>query len=430
MYRLRPARRERLRSRRSVFLSLAPAVALAAFASLSGCADNSTEPTPTPKPQPQSTPPRVVSTSPSDLSTGVMNLDSFSITFSKAIDPSSPVIYFYPSKYFKITTWSDDGKTMTTRLSLQPDQQYYVMLMPGTFRDMHGVSNVEPAAIHFTTGPAVSSGSISGTIAGDPYSDFAKDPEGAVAVALKGPVTGLQYMLIGGLSPVDQPGSYYVKHLEDRNYLLVAFMDSNHDGTIDINTGDAFGIVNMDFRNQIFANSIVPVMNGGAVTGQDFKLVDPSAISGTVSYAGTIDTWFLVIGLYNVDGFDPSGPPDYALAPEWYGNDTPYSIFDIFDGFPAGTYYVSAFLDRDGDRMYNPSDDPLGFYGGDSPIPVTLSRGSDAQNVSITLNPPLPGAAAPVAWPVHERSAAVTQALRLAERACNAGGPEPQQTTP
>jgi Bacterial Ig-like domain len=403
-----------------------PVVALLLLAGLGACSDTPTQTT-TPPPTPQATAPHVVSSTPADLATNITGYTSFSLTFSKPIDPASPLIYFDPKALFRTVTWSSDGKTMSMRLSLQPSQQYSILIMPQGFRDMNGVSNDEAVDIHFTTSDAIPAGGISGRITGDPLSDFANNPKGAVALALNGPLRELVNLDIAGLSSVNTAGGYDIAHVRDGFYLIVALTDSNHDGAIDLNTGDAFGMLDADLRNGLFSSRIVNIAGESALKDQDFALADPSAIAGAVSYSGSASGPLYGLGLFKADGFDPTHPADYAVIDYWYGSGTTYSVYDIFDMFPTGTYYVGVFLDVDANGIYSPAREPFGFYGGDTPTPITISRGSDANDIVIPLSDPGTSSVTqgPVTWPIRPRNREAQQVLRLAELVRGAGDVRP-----
>ncbi len=392
-----------------------PVVALIVLAGLGACSDTPTQTTTTTPPSPGPAAPRVVSSTPADLATNVTDYTSFTLTFSRPIDPASPLIHLDPTALFKTVTWSADGKTMSMRLALQPGRQYSVLIMPQGFRDVNGVSNDRAVDIHFTTTDAIPAGGIAGTITGDPLSDFANTPKGAVALALNGPLRELVNLDIAGLASVGTTGGYDIAHVKDGFYLIAALTDSNHDGTIDVYTGDAFGMLDADLRSGLFSSRIVNIAGESALKDQNFALADPSAIAGAVSYSGRASGPLYGLGLFKAEGFDPTRPADYAVIDYWYGSGTTYSVYDIFDQFPAGTYYVGAFLDVDANGIYSPAREPFGFYGGDSPIPITLSRGSDAQNIVIPLSDPGAATGASITWPLHPRNRAAQQVLRLAQ---------------
>lgn len=370
------------------------------------------------------TPPRVVSVSPANLAAGVDVHTDFSMTFSKPLFQNESFIQIYPTPHYCEVTWSDDGKSFVARLCDQMDdsQQYAVTILPGSFHDLNGVANVEATDVRFTTGVEIERGGIAGTLAGDPLSDFADDPQGASVHALYG--TGLwpESMEIAGLAAGGASGTYDIARLSDGEYAVAAILDSNHDGMLDPISGDAWGMLGTDIRNYDLSEITVSVTGGNTVMGADFLLVDPAAVTGSVSYFGSGQAEDFVIGLFEVNGFDPGQPPDYATAQFWYGSGTSYWMHDFFDGFPDGTYYVRAYLDVTMNGLYDAAEDPAGFYGGDTPIPIVISRGSDANDVVILLEDPGPTTSpAAVAWPVRERGRAAKMLQRLSELSRSTG---------
>jgi hypothetical protein len=83
-----------------------------------------------------------------------------------------------------------------------------------------------------------------------------------------------------------------------------------------------------------------------------------------------------------------------------------YTINSLNTGSIAnGDYYVAAYLDAASNGVFDPADDPLGVYGGATPIAVHVAGAADSPNVNISLRDP--GSvmvARAVQWPVARRS--------------------------
>jgi hypothetical protein len=353
---------------------------------------------------PDTTPPQVVSSSPANGATNVSVSANLSITFSEAIDPNSLEVGLNPDPGDGFLSWSNEGKTLTfdPYAALADDQQYTVTILPGGVRDLAGNGIASAVSIRFTTAGALAGGRITGTIAGDPLSSYADDPTGGWVFAVDGPIGAFDDLDVAGLATVAGNDTYDIRQLPDGVYIPVAFMDSNDDVVVDPNTGDAFGVLGVDFLMGDFEPDSVVVTGGGTVSGVDFEIIDLSAITGTLAYTGAYEfgSYEAGVGLFFTAGFDPMNPPDfdtYAYWPDY----TDWQFLNLLSGFPDGSYYVGAYLDVNTNGTYDAAVDPAGFYGGvGTPIAIDIAHGSDANGIVITLVDPVPPlASTSVTWP-------------------------------
>ena len=343
------------------------------------------------------TPPTLVSTIPAN---GALNVDVntfLSLTFSEPISTLGPSLF--PDPGDGDLEVSNGGKTVTFTPyePLLDNQQYTLTAIPGSFADLSGNLNTQFTEVRFSTGSALAAGSIAGTISGDPTSDYADDPTGARVFAAVGPIFG--DVVIAGSAVVAGNNTFDIRYLSDTDYTPLAVMDTNGDGLLDPNFGDAIGAYGVDFDLGDFVPDIVTITGGNRVTGVDFQLWDLSVITGTVTYSGSVKgSYFVGLGLFVTAGFDPSNSPDYEADAQWPDDPEVY-----FEGFPDGSYYVGAYMDVNGINGYQPGD-PVGFYGGlPTPTAITIQNGSDRNDVVIPiLDPPTAAqATGSVTWRGH-----------------------------
>lgn len=342
------------------------------------------------------TPPRLVATVPANLATRVDVDIDLKFTFSEEVYQYADIIAF-PDPGFGDIWWSDDGKTLNfdPEFPLEADQQYTFTILTGGVQDLFGNAFVGPVSVRFTTGNALESGRIAGTVSGDPESDYANDPTGATVLAT------VDYLYeAAGAAAVTDGGPYDIRYLPDGTYLPVALTDSNGDGYFDPNFGDAFGVLGLDLRNGDATEEYVTIIGGNTVLNADFPLFDMSMITVAVDYDGAILGEFpLGFGLYDAVGFDPLTQPDYGAFGYW-PYETWWQFMNFADGFPDGSYYVGAFLDVNENYTYDPGDEPVGFFGGDPPTAIVVERGNDIGVIEVLMHDPSPATSSPaVAWP-------------------------------
>jgi hypothetical protein len=354
---------------------------------------------------PDTDPPTLVSSSPFDEQRNVDVDVNLILTFSEAIDQTDFEVIMTPNPGDGVSVWSNGGRTITFDPydPLQDNTQYYLLIVPGDVRDLSGNGIEDPVEILFSTGAGFEAGSFVGTVSGDPGTQAA-NPAGTIVIAPDVPpfdTDGDFYILGSGI--VGSGGGYTVSSLPDGVYWPTGVMDSNGDGKMDPDEGDAIGAYGIDVRQADMTAVSVTISGGNRVTDVDFPMFDQSALSGTFSYSGTaIGTYKVFIGAFDVNGFDINnlGPPDFGTDEWWpYQDDFRMSEMDT-DDFAPGNYYIGAYMDLNGNEEYDPASEPVGFYGGvPSPTAVDLTGGRDALGIHITLEDPAGGvSSAPVPW--------------------------------
>ena len=348
------------------------------------------------------TPPRATSSTPAN-GAGNVNLDTnLSVTFSEAIDPFEFDVLVSPAPPDWTATWSNAGKTVTfdTDWALWDDQQYVISVLPGGVRDLAGNGNTEVFTAAFSTGQTVGSGSFTGILTGDPTSTFADDPTGAIVIAAYPFPFGDDNFGVFGDDVVAGNDSYDIRNLGDGWFYPIAVLNTNGDNEIDPEKGDAIGAYGADLSIGDFEADSVVIDGGNRVMNVNFSLFDPSAISGTVAYTGIYADEFheLFIGVFDTTAFDPQLPPDYSTTASW-PVDSEWAVDELDTGPLDGVYFVGAFLDANNNSQLD-AGDPLGLYGGATPIPIVIQNGGDAVGVVITLEDPKAATAfAAVTWP-------------------------------
>jgi hypothetical protein len=347
---------------------------------------------------PDETPPTIVSSSPAHLATHVPLDADITITFSEPMqqDPANFSIELFPNLNWD-SFWLDSRTLgIVTIDSLQANRQYTLTFLQDGIYDLAG-NALALSSIVFTTANQIARGGIAGTVRGDSHSDYADDPTGAVVL-----VVTSGFSLVGS-DIVHANDSYSVQNLPDGEYVVLAALESNGDGVIDVGRGDAFGVFGADFRAGDFEEEVVIISGGNRVTGANFELFDASVVSGVVEYFGTYaeEVHTVYIGLFDTNDYDPMSEPDYTTAVTWTYYDDFY--FDSLDNGPSdGTFYIGAFLDANDNFSYDPVEDPAVFYDqqGDE---ITVDGGRDVNDIVLYVQDPLPGArAGAVAWPVQK----------------------------
>ncbi|HET6347730.1 MAG TPA: Ig-like domain-containing protein [Candidatus Krumholzibacteria bacterium] len=339
--------------------------------------------------------PQVLETRPAN---GEVNVDpsvDLAVLFSEAVDPFS--LRLRPSVHPAAVWWSKGGRKVTYSTTWLEGTQYTVQIRPGEMADISGNPSTRLFTLTFSTGPALQKGSFTGKITGDPHSARAADPAGGLVFA--GPTSPYDtYTSV--VSVVNPDGTYQIPHLGNGTYFPFYIMDSNADQLYLPNYGDAFGIFGITDPRSSQEPATVTI-GGTRVPNIDMQIYDPSAVYGFLTYYGERDG-LMRVGLFATEGFDPmTSVPVLSITAEWTGT-WDYLINSLDNGpLQDGSYYVAAFMDADQNEVFDPSYDPMGVYGGATPIAVDLSQGRDAPNTSIVLNDPAPAAVSlpAVRWP-------------------------------
>ena len=342
------------------------------------------------------TPPTVLSTTPADGATGVSVNAVLVIEFSEAIDPNSMAedgIFMTPNPGDGIVTWTDGGSTLNFNPTdpLLDDTAYSLIIVEGTVRDLAGNPLSGNYSVNFTTGASLPTGGYSGTIAGDPHSTAAANPEGAMSIAFmvnmmahsgdEGPPP------IGGVDDVASDGTYSIENLPDDTYWPGCMMDTDGNGEINPDYGDAIGMYGIDFTSlegEPEPDSVI-IAGGATFTDIDFGIYDPIAIWGNVEYGGSLYTadlysYNFFVGLFDTTAFDPESlNPEYGTDGQSIVYDNEFIVHEFDDGLVEGTYYIGAYLDVNYNYNYDPETDPAGFYeiGGEM-AHVTVENGEDS----------------------------------------------------
>jgi len=358
------------------------------------------------------TPPTVVSTTPADGATNVSVNTVLQIEFSEPIDPNSMEdggIMMTPEPGDGTVTWTDGGSTLNFEPfdPLLDDTAYTLIIVEGAVKDLAGNPLSGNYSMSFTTGASLPTGGYSGTIAGDPHSTAASNPEGALSIAFmvnmldwedEGPPP------IGGVDDVASNGAYHIENLEDGTYWPGVMMDSDGNGEINPDYGDAIGLYGVDFatlEGEPEPDSVI-IAGGATVEDVDFGIYDPIAIWGRVEYGGTLYTadlemYSYYVGLFDTTTFDPEAlDPDYGTEGSSIVWDDEFRFHEFGDGLAEGTYYIGAYLDVNYNGDYDPATDPAGFYGvGGRMDHVTVENGEDSGDgiVVSLLDPDITAAA-------------------------------------
>jgi len=356
------------------------------------------------------TPPFVISTSPSDRATRVNVNANIVITFSESMNEGDLNLDIEPWAGGGAITWSADSRILTIDPDgpLAVDQQYLLTIYPDGLRDLAGNAIARPFSVVFTTGAALEGGNIAGFITGDPGS-AADDPTGAIVSAETDTTDYFRY------TTVASNDTYAISYLPDDTYYLNVYMDTNDDGRIDPYTGDAVGAYGVNLETRDYYLDPVVVTNGSHRSGISFPIYDPTAIVGTVTYAGadTLAQAEVFIGLFKVAGFDPSNPYNpVASGGGWmesYGVD--FLLNSIADEFPDGDYYLFAYMNLNGLTSYEPGVDAAGMYGGLArPTVLHIRNGNDFLNVRFAVEDPrVASNSMSVSWPARKQNAGFKQ---------------------
>lgn len=362
------------------------------------------------------TPPTLVSTVPANLATNVDVDANLSITFSEAVNQTELDAQLIPDAGEGVVTWSNGGKTATfdPTAPLMDNQQYTLTIYPQGVFDLAGNGIEGLHTVVFTTAAQLADGSIAGTITGDPGSPAA-DPTGAALIAAgDSPFTEDSFSIIGSTT-VATNNTYSVIHLPDGYYYLISVLDTNDDGNLDPDDGDAIGGYGVDFEAADLEADSVVIDGGTHATGKNFKLYDPSVASGTVTYNGsTKGEYQILVGLFDTAGFSPTDEP--AGRDDAINVDHEWS-FNTLDGeFPEGNYYVGAYMDVNINGTYDPTIDPAGFYGGlPAPTAINMSSGHDTNGIVINMIDPITVTTSPVSvlWPKAKHNAAFQRMVEI-----------------
>ncbi len=178
-----------------------------------------------------------------------------------------------------------------------------------------------------------------------------------------------------------QSGDTYTLQVPSGSYYISAFLDADDSGGGPPDPGEPEGWYD---GNGDGTPDLVTVGAGEVITGKNIVLTDLSgSISGVVTYSGSYTATGPIIVAAHLTLSDPPA----ASAPAINSGET-YTI----QGLPAGSYYISAFLDAD-DSGGGPPDpgEPEAWYDANSdgtPDKVTLGAGEIITGKNIAIVDP------------------------------------------
>lgn len=329
---------------------------------------------------PDVTPPEIVASIPPN---GAVNVDldtRISISFSEPMTAEYLRFVFVPDGHLNQGVWDNDGRTWETSLAtpLADNVQYWIGIRSYSGSDLAG-NELMPYSIHFSTGNSLLRGGISGKVVVG-----GNDAAGAYITTYD------SHGDTQGWDVSGSDGAYELVHLhDDTRYYVHAFLEANgNPDDLDPSMGDAFGAYGADLPNGDLAADTITV-SGAVVTNRDFPITDVSAIAGHVVYEGMYSgdwRYQIVAGIFSVETFDPDNPDAVTIAiPE-------FSFVSYFDMPPTGKFYLGAYVDVDNNDAYDAGIDPVGFYGGDSLIELTIANGSDIKGIVFEVEDPVLGA--------------------------------------
>ena len=344
--------------------------------------------------------PSLDGTTPANGATNVSVATNLQLRFSEPINQYNEIeIFITPEIDNGVLTWTNGGATLNfdPDMDLLDDTQYRLIIPEGAVTDLAGNGLDTSYEIVFTTGSTFFSGSIEGTLTGDPSSASAASPEGAIViVADRNPFgdSNDDGLSIAGSAIADGNGDYDVNFLPDGWFFPVALLDSNNDGQINPEDGDAVGAFGADLSQGDGQSDSVQVAGGNTINNVDFNLYDPCAITGVASYAGTMylgDNYQIFVHAFDTTGFNPASPqPDFD-ADAYYPDNQDYRFSEFDDNLDRDmTYYVGAYMDVNNNQTYDTGTDPIGWYeNGSGLIPITVENGSDALDINFMLSDPV-----------------------------------------
>jgi methionine-rich copper-binding protein CopC len=234
----------------------------------------------------------LVSTSPTDGETNVSSPATFQLTFSAALDTNArfeePEDFFLGIEFWGVDSlgepeaiqMSPDFKTVTvTGFELPADRKVTVFLTGA--KSQAGDDLDRPYVLTFSTGSALPSGSVSGTVSfaggsgeGSVVALFLEDSmsEDPDAAAIAGP-------------------QFTVNYLADGRYQLMSLKNTNGDGNLDPSGGDAIGFYDANGDDE---PDVIEISGGNAVTGADVALLVPqpeTAGASSLDFAAASNEW-------------------------------------------------------------------------------------------------------------------------------------------
>lgn len=322
-------------------------------------------------------------TEPDSGAVGVPATSEIVFTFSEAMNTTgSAVAAISPDPDPEgngLLRWDPSGKVLTYHLgpaeddTLEAGQTYAVYLPRFGFHDRAGNRLRRDYAIVFSTGEAIDPGecTIQGSIArGEEGGPGSPRADGWVVAYRTREIRGARPAYITPVLP--ETGRWQIDGALCGTYYLIGVWDSDRDGWIEIEGGDAHGAYGA--FDALLPLPLPPEEGGpGAV---ELRVNDPSAIVGRVFYVGE------GYGRINVEAFRDTiwqGEPA-----SWVRGLRTGDRFALDDLTP-GSYIVRAYVDLDGDGVLDEGE-PNAPYG--PPRSVELAAGEDRKDVVIAIGDP------------------------------------------
>lgn len=278
-------------------------------------------------------PPRLVETTPDSGAAGVPLDVRPTLTFSEGMEPRSTgdAVAFAPPVTIRQRRWT--GRTLT----LVPEQpleanRTYTMFVGGTARDRHGNDYGTGATVVFSTAATFPPGAIAGTLDGRGF-----DPAGSYVWAYaEGNAPDSSARDFDGLGIADEDGDFEIVGLPaPGRYRLWVFADLNGNRSFEPRA-DILAAVDTTFG----------ITEGGPrVAGFRLSVTNPrapGAVAGTV-----LDSLPDSTGVLHVAAQSQADTTQRALV-EVQRDGT----WDL--RFDAGTWWLRAFRDLNGDRIWQP----------------------------------------------------------------------------
>jgi len=342
------------------------------------------------------TPPRLVSTIPPNLAVNVGQKAIISFSFSEPMDPFS--VRVRPPIDFDTRNWTNGNRKLVYTGTWAAQTQYTLQIRPAEMRDPNGNTG-KLSTLIFSTGSALATGGLSGSITGDANSAEANNPAGGLVFA--GPLSPND-IFTSVVTEVAPGGAYTMPHVRAKSYFPFYIMDSNNDHLYQPNFGDAVGIYGVNIWESDLPQAVD--VHASVISGIDFVIRDPSAVYGLLPYSGP-EAGPMYVGLFATENFDPATSIPVLSALADAGGVWDYAINSLVTPITPGTYYLAAFLDANQSGLFEYGVEPFGVYGGATPIAVDLSHGNDAPKTSFELDDPVvPPAGSAVRWPVTRPS--------------------------
>jgi len=276
------------------------------------------------------TPPQIISTVPSEGSSGV-NVDSqISFEFSEKMAKNKVERLFvsYPRMEIGGADWSGNSLTIRPGELLVSDTTYVISLKKG-FRDAHNVKSESSYRLAFATGTHIDSGFIEGIV------KFRRRPSSSAVVRCfllpKDSSFAPASARPDREAETDDKGVFRFVRLPTNNasFIVWGFMDAN--GNADFEKGKEFGNVHPD--------TILLSTNAYSSSGLVIDIIDPTepgTISGSIRNETGGDSLPVSVGLYSFS--------DSIEAVSYYNYCDKAGSFK-FMRIESGQYRLKAFID-------------------------------------------------------------------------------------